>query len=372
MILDNPCNIQFCNSNLLENAPTFTASSQLTGFEVTKALTYNRQETYKPTGRFLISATNNLLYLNDGTNKIATVAASDYSTGALLAVAIQTALNTISSGFTVTYSSNTFIIARSSAYTLRLSQTTNAIHYSIGFTSLTDLVVPVSTTANEKRCHYPYEEIQIDFGFNAIIDFFAMIGRLDQEFQVSDSATITILANNINDFTTPQVNVTAWIGNQGAFYSFNEIESAYRYWRVRIQDFQNPLGSSFEISHCYLGQGQQLEYRNVSNGFDFSLNDTTGSSESESGVKYFDEAYKYFTFSGLNFAILTPQNLDILVNLFNDQGISKPFYLCLDPSVSVSTDISKMNRLMRFADSPRVQHVFHKYYSVNANFVEHF
>ena len=66
MILDNPCNIQFCNSNSLENAPTITPSSEAVGFEFTKALNYNRQETFKPTGRFLISATNNLLYLNDG------------------------------------------------------------------------------------------------------------------------------------------------------------------------------------------------------------------------------------------------------------------------------------------------------------------
>lgn len=372
MILSDPCNIQFCNVNLLENAPGLTASSQLTGYEITKAINYNRQETFKPSGRFLISATNNLLYINDGSNKIATISASNYSTGTLLAVAIQTALNTISSGFTVSYSSNTFIIARSSAYTLRLSQTTNAIHYSIGFTSLTDLVVPVSTSANEKRCHYPYEEILIDFGHNAIIDFFGMIGRLDQEFQVSDSAIVTILANNINDFSAPELNVTAYIGNNGSFYSFNEVESAYRFWSVRIQDFQNPLGPSFEISNFYLGQGQQLEYRNVSNGFDFSLNDTSGVSESESGVKYFDKAYKFLTFNGLNFSILTPENLDILNNLFNDQGITDPFYICLDPKVVISTDISKLNRLVRFSDSPRSQQVFYKYYNVNANFVEHF
>lgn len=372
MILDNPKNIQFCNVNLLENAPTITTSSQLAGYEFTKALTYNRQETFKPTGRFLISATNNLLYFNDGSNKIATIPALDYSTGALLAVAIQTALNTISSGFTVSYTNNLFIIARSSAYTLRLSQTTNTIHYSIGFTSIIDLSVLTSAQANEKRCHYPYEEIQVDFGHNAIIDFFAMIGRLDQEFQVSDSATIIILANNINDFTTPQLNVTAYVGNKGAFYSFNEIESAYRYWRIRIQDFQNPLGSSFEISNCYLGQGQQLEYRNVSNGFDFSLNDTTGVSESESGVKYFDQGYKFFNFGGLNFSLLNPTNLDTLINLFDDQGINLPFYLCIDPKTCVSTDISKLNRLVRFSDSPRAQHVFYNYYSVNANFTEHF
>lgn len=372
MILDNPCNIQFCNSNLLEINPTIVVSSETAGFEFTKALTYNRQETWKPTGRFLIEASNSKLYITDPSSKTITIPTANYATGAALATAIQTALNAASSGFTVTYANNLFTVARSSSFSLRLSVTLNAIHNTIGFTSLTDIGSPTSVSANEKRCHYPYEEIQIDFGFNAIIDFFAMIGRLDQEFQVSDSATITILANNINDFTAPELNVTASVGNQGAFYSFNEIESAYRFWRIRIQDFQNPLGSSFEISNCYLGQGQHLEYRNVSNGFDIALNDTSASSESESGVKYFDETYKYFTFSGLNFAILTPENLDILINLFNDQGISKPFYLCLDPSATVSTNISKLNRLMRFSDSPRSQQVFYKYYSVNANFVEHF
>ena len=373
MILDNPCYVQFCNSNLLEINPTITVSSETVGYEFSKALNYNRQQTYKPTGRFLIeTGVNTTFYFNDGSDKTALVPASNYATGTAIATALQNSLNTASSGFTVTYSSNRFTIARSSAFTLRLSQTSAAIHYTLGLTSITNVVVAASISANEKRCHYPYEEIAIDFGFNAIVDFFGMIGRLTEEFQVSDSATVTLLANNINDFTSPPLSVTATVTNEGAFYSFNEIDSAYRYWRIRIQDFQNPLGGTFEISNCYLGQGQFLEFRNVSNGFDFALNDTTTISESESGVKYFDESYKFFTFDGLTFAILTPENKDILLNLFNDQGTSRPFYLCLDPSKKITTSISRFNRLVRFTNSPRFNQVFYKYYTVNANFTEHF
>lgn len=371
MILDNPNNIMFCNANLLENAYSVTASTQTTGYELTKALNYNRQQTWKPTGRFLIDATNNLIYINDGSNKTATVAVSDYATGAALGTAMQTALNAVSSSFTVTYTNNRFTISRGSSFTLRLSQTTNSIAYSIGFTSITDTVT-TSASANERRCHYPYEEISIDFGFNLAIDAFIMIGKLTEEFQISQGATINILANNINSFTSPQLSLNAEINDEGAFCFFGNFESAYRYWKIRIQDFQNPLGSSFEISNIYLGQGLFLEYRNVSTGFEFVLNDTTAMSESESGVKYFDENYKFYNFAGLNFAILDPTNKDILLKLFQDQGISRPFYLCVDPGKQISNEISHLNRLMRFSDSPRFQQVFFKYFTVNANFTEHF
>lgn len=371
MILDNPNNIMFCNANLLENAYSVSASTQTTGYELSKALNYNRQQAWKPTGRFLIDSTNNLLYINDGSNKTATIASSDYATGAALATAIQTALNAVSSSFTVTYTNNRFTITRGSSYTLRLSQSTNSIAYAIGFTSITDLI-GTTQSANEKRCHYPYEEISIDFGFNLPVDAFIMVGKLTEEFQISQGATVSILANNVNSFTSPQLSVSAEINDEGAYYFFSNIESAYRYWRIRIQDFQNPLGPSFEISNIYLGQGLYLEYRNLENGFEFILNDTTQISESESGVKYFDESYKFYNFSGLNFAILTPSNKDILLKLFEDQGISRPFYLCVDPQKQISNEISHLNRLMRFSDSPIFQQVFYKYFTVNANFTEHF
>lgn len=372
MILDNPNNIMFCNANLLENAYSVSASTQTTGYELSKALNYNRQQTWKPVGRFLIDATNNLLYINDGSNKTATISPGDYTLGgASLATAIQTALNAVSSSFTVTYTNNRFTITRGSSFTLRLSQTTNSIAYALGFTSLTDLV-GTSQAANERRCHYPYEEISVDFGFNLAVDAFIMIGKLTEEFQISQGATISVLANNINSFTSPQLSLNAEINDEGAFCFFGNSESAYRYWRIRIQDFQNPLGPSFEISNIYLGQGLYLEYRNVENGFEFILNDTTQVSESESGVKYFDENYKFYNFSGLNFAILDPTNKDTLLKLFEDQGISRPFYLCVDPGKQISNKLSHLNRLMRFSDSPRFQQVFYKYFTVNANFTEHF
>lgn len=363
------CKLKFGTSNLLEDA-TNTVSSETVGFELTNALNYRRAKTWKPTGRFLIDSTNNKVYFNQAGDLIATVANANYATGSALATAVQTAMNAVGSGWTVTYSSNRFTLSRSNSRTVQFSNTTNAIWNTLGYTWSTD-ILSNSFPANEKRCHYPYEEIQVDFGAITPIGFFAIIGKIGEEFQISDTATISLLGNNINSFASPQYSQTATVTNDGAFLFLDQDNTtSFRYWRIRIQDFYNPLGN-FEISNIYLGQTEELDV-NIQNEFEFSLNDATEKSESESQVTYFDEKFKQWRFSGLSYALLDKTNMKKLMDIFQEKGISRQFYLCIDPTTAITTTIEQFNRLVFFANTPNFKQVFYDRYNSTCNFVEAF
>jgi len=201
-----------------------------------------------------------------------------------------------------------------------------------------------------------------------------MIGKIGEEFQVSDSATITLLGNNVNNFSTvtPQLQQTATITNDGAFLFLDQDNTtAFRYWRIRIQDLYNPIGSEFQISNIYLGQTEELDV-NIQNEFGFSLNDNSEKSESESQVVYFDEKFKQWEFSGLSYALLDKTNMKKLMDIFQEKGISKQFYLCLDPITEITTTIEQFNRLCFFANTPNFKQVFYDRYNATCNFIEAF
>lgn len=135
-IVDNH-RIRFMRNNLISlSVNSFTFSSETTGFEAANVLNTNRSETWKPSGNFTIDSTNNIIYINDGSNKDIAITEGNYATPDLMATEIQTKLNASSSNWTVSYDTGggtfKFTISNTSSVTLRLSSTTNAVWDTIG------------------------------------------------------------------------------------------------------------------------------------------------------------------------------------------------------------------------------------------------
>src|SRR3972149_6730000 len=108
----------------------------------------------KENSNFVISASNNTILFNDGTDKTATITAGTY-TGSELATAVQTALNTAygSSAFTVSYDSaaTKFSITNGTGSSVNFlwgnsSTTTEQI---LGFDPVTDTVADSSSATSD-------------------------------------------------------------------------------------------------------------------------------------------------------------------------------------------------------------------------------
>jgi hypothetical protein len=366
-------NIRFMENNFAElTSGQISYSSALSSFPFTNLINPFRSKVWKPSGNFLIDSTNNKIYINDGTNKTITLTSASYSTPALLATHIQTQLNASSTGWTVSYSTTAykFTISNSSSVTLRLSQTTNATWNTIGFMTLVDLA-GTSFVANQQRNH-THEFIIFDFGYNAPVEFFGLISPLGEIFSLSNSATIKLQANNLNEWTSPPLDITLTRSDYGIFRFMDDIsDSSYRYWRVYIQDKLNPNGpEGLSFGHIYLGDYVTLTARNVANGFSKTQIDPSLKSQSEGGAIYFDNKVKYCEITGLGINLFTKEDRAQLEAIFDKVGVSKPLYVSIDPTVTHTNNLYELTKYATFSESPQFNHILRDLFSMSFSLAE--
>lgn len=355
-------NIRFCDNNFAALiSPSIDYSSQLTAFPFTNALNPFRSKLWKPSGCFVITAANNLIYINDGSDKTVTLTAAKYATPALLATHIQTQLNAASSGWTVTYLSVAeeyrFRFARTSTATLRLSQTTNAAWDTLGFIGAVDMA-GTSITAHEQRNHTS-EYAVLDMGYQANIQFFAAIGPMQNVFPISTAAVIKLYANNLNEWDAPPLSITLTRVNGGIFLFFDDYpDTRFRYWKLEIVDKYNPLGpEGLSFGHIYIGDYTSVTSRNVNRGFQKVIDDPSRVLESENGALYFDKKTKVALLDSLEMGFLPRAGKDDLEKLFQKLGCTTPFYLSIDPTNEITDSIDELTKYVVFDEPPTFQHI---------------
>jgi len=362
--------IRFMDNNLGElTTASIMKSSQLSAFPVSNINNKFRSKVWRPDGYFLITLdSNDLLYINDGSDKTVTITAGEYNP-TTLATEIQTQLNTVSSGWTFDYNNTagefSFRFAHASGHTLRFSQQTEALWADLGFVLTTDEVISTERIADEPRNHM-YEFVQWDLGYNAPVEFFGVISPLGEEFTLSVDATIKIQANNLSDFTSPPLDVTLTRQDQGLFRFFDDIaDTGYRFWRFYFEDKTNTGGpEGFEFSYIYLGDYTTLTGTNIQNGFRKRIVDPSLRTTSEQGQIYFDRKTKYSEFTSAGIALLTKGERDTLEQLFYDFGTHTPLFVSLDPALCISDELGDFTKYVIFDREPEFRHVRHQYFNM--------
>lgn len=371
-----PCKyMRIMENNLAEViSSSITASSENSSYPSTNVINRFRSKQWLASGRFTIDTTNQNLYCTDGT---AVITAGEYTTPSLLATEIQTQLNSIGSNWTVTYDSSgetyKFSIANTGSKTLTISNDTNAIWDDIGFTGSLDQT-GTSFTADEQRNHTS-ETLLFDLGYAAEIRFFGAISKLDEVFSISTNATIKIQANNLNQWTSPPLDISLTRYDSG-IYQFLESETysdtKYRYWRFYIEDRANPLGPSgcIKISNVYIGDYLSLTTRNIVNGFTKVVADPSIRSESENGALYFDKRTKYTLLSSIGFAYIEQDDRQTLETLYDRVGLTTPFYISIDPGLNISNQLDDLTKYVIYDSAPQMDHVISSKFNYSISFRE--
>lgn len=373
-----------CHARIMDNnfndssVATITYSSQLSAlYAASNTRDTMRSKVWKPSGYFRIKTSNCKLYINDGSAKTATLTPGAYTTAAALATHIQSVLNAVSSGWTVSYSSTTykFTISRSSSATLVFSSTTDAVWDVLGYTATADDATG-PWPAQESRIH-TREFYQIDLGLAYSCPAFHAICPIDESFPLSSTATVVIKADNIDDednWESPAFTHTCTPGDNGIHEFMDDADGTsrtYRYWRFEYVDRMNPAGpSTFGISHIYFGDWVTMSISNVSPGFTYAFTDRTEASESESGQQFFKSGSKYRRFQSLSIELMDADERRELVRTFERLGTEEPFYLALDPTLEISETTGELTAFGRFATEPTLPHVIRDLFTVNIDFRE--
>lgn len=364
-IIDN-CNFIFLNNNQFNvNYASLSVDSEQVSYPLTNAFTTDLYTQWKMESFFRIDSSNDTLYVNDGADQVASLTNDDY-TGDELATEIQTQLNAVSSNWTCSYSSTTnkFTIGNSGSVTIQLSNQTNAAWFTIGFASIVNQA-GTSFVAEEQRNHYPSISLTADFSYAQNIGACVLLSPLGTPFTLSESATITVEGDNLNFASTAALSKTMTVTDKGAFLFINDVESNYRYWRITIEDMYNFNGPEIAIGYLYLGYASQANERNVANGLTYGLKDTSKISVAENGSLYFDEKIKKNNFGNINIPLARKTTRDLIYELYQENGLTRPFIFSIDPKTEITNSIDDMTKLVRFASEPTFKHVKYDIFDIS-------
>ncbi len=361
---------RFMSNNFLEMG--FTYSSQFSSsFPASNVYGTSRARIWKTGGNFEITASNQKLYINDGTDKTITLTVGTYIYSSL-ATHIQTQLNASSSNWTCTYNSTTckFAFTRSSGTKIfRLSQTSNACWDTIGYTQTLDQTI---YAPDESRIHTS-EWLKCDKLTNQEAGFMALLGEIDSKFCLSTNAVVKLQANNFDDWTLPAIDVSVPVEGGAVMAFFDDEASDYRFWRMQIIDRLNPLGpTGLTFSYAYIGDYTTIEDTNIATGFSRVLNDPSISQQSENGALFFQIRPRFQSVESAQIQMFKDDDRDTLEQLFYDLGVRTPFFLSIDPGLNVSTRLIDMTRLMIMTQNPSFDHVLRGYYNLSFSMREAF
>jgi hypothetical protein len=364
-MIDTNKAMRFMANNFLETGyASLTYTSAAPGYSFADCLdSKQRTKVFKFGGRFLIEAgVNDKIYLNGNTY---VVPAADYPTAAALIASINSA---IGGSVLFTYTGNEFVITGSTGpVTINTSQVTEAIWETIGFTTGADLgpfIAGQQTQANMVRIHWPYEEVEVDFGYNAQIGFIGMITDLAEEFKMPLGAEITILGNTVYDFTAPSLNQTIPVYKTGAFKFIDDIDdSVWRYVKIRIKC---PTASAHpEMGYFYVGDYSTLPERNISTGFESTYDDNSLLSRADEGQIYANDRMPVRVYSSLDVGVSRPEVGAFLKNLYKKKQLSIPFFVALDPLSYLSDSFDEHLALVRFTNPPKHKHVIRNLFEIS-------
>lgn len=362
--------IRFGANNFLTDlaAANVSVASEMANFGKANLTNVQRTKVYRSNGNFTIGSTNNSIYIDDGSEKTVTLTSGNYSGGAALASHIQTQLNASSSNWTCSYSSTTrkFTIGRSSGTdTLRFSQTTDAAWSSLGYTTAVDTSAATAGTS-DKGVNHTDEHITFDLGTAMSVKEFHVIGPLGEVFGISSNATLQLMGNTMDDWTSPALTLTPTRDKGGIHrYLDDQDDTSYRYWRFRWVDPENTAGPNTKIGHIYLGDYLTLTTTNVAPSLVKRYLDPSEEAESESGAKFFKTRPIRRVFDNMTIQMMEADERRELEDMFEQIGLETPFYLCLDPLNEVSDNLSEVTLYGRFEQEPRFQHIIRDLYSLS-------
>jgi hypothetical protein len=308
-----------------------------------------RSKTWKAKGTFEITTANQAVYINGTTYNIPV---GSYDVAGLI-----TAFDTETGEELTRNAFGRFVITLGSSGTLNLSSTANSIWSTLGFLSTTNATGTVFT-ADERR-YSTGEWVKVDVGFSQIPDFAALIGPANEVFSCS-TGIVRLQGNNVDDWANPSVNLVMETSNHGAFIAPN-ITMACRYWRLLVLDVKN---SNMSLSVAHIGFSTIVTNTNISTGFNRVRLDQSERLYSEGGQLYVDRRPKLMTFTGASVGYLKDQELVEMEQLFYDLGVGRPFFLCTDPSKSVSTSLAQMTHYVQLDSDASFNHILNSYYTL--------
>jgi hypothetical protein len=353
-------NENYVDANLLVSQTNSSAIASAPATNVQDKI--RRTKVWRSAGHWEITSLNNKIIFRDaaGVDKTATIAIADYSTDATFLAAVDAAFEaTGAANYTVTRdtSSNKIKITSdlsggATIFQLMWTDILSTAASILGFSILANDTGASTYTADLLKIHTS-EWIKWDLGTASNPQAFVMLGKRNYALGLSSTAVIKLQGNSTDVWTAPAYNQTlTWSETGVSIFDDDGLHtSALRYWRLIIEDFDNPNGY-IEISNIYLGEAYEPTQGAPEFPFDFEFQDLSKNDESDFGLVFTDIRQQTMEMS-LRWNNLTLVEVEILKAFVENYGTFYPFFISLDPDEVFSSDLNQWVKLVRFKDGPK-------------------
>lgn len=314
---------------------TLTPSSEDSEFPASNLQLYSRARTWRASGYFVITSSNNKLNFDEGGSELtATITAATY-TPTTLAAEIKTQMDGAGGAgtYTVTFSTSTgkWTLASDQA-TFNLlwntgTDTANTIGDTIGFDTSADDTGAVTYTGDNIALHTE-EFLVVDLGSALAVDSVALMFNPIDGITTSSTATIKIQANASNSWGSPSVDVTLTPDTQDKVAThFFSSDQSYRYWRLSIVDPDN-ANAYLEIPKLILANATVLT-QNPDKTFGYTLSDQSEIRRTDYGHQYSDQRPNLRSMD-FSFKYIDYTDSETLMDIYNTVQSVIPIAISLD------------------------------------------
>ena len=319
-----------------------------------------RRRTWRSAGFFSVVPGENTIVFREtvGVDLTATITAGDYTSDVLSA--IKTALESVgSSVYTVTRDTATKRIKITSngaggggIFQLMLTNPASLDFASlIGFSTGSDLTGALSYEADLLRIHSS-EWLKWDLGIPT--NPTGLIGVVDRNstIQLGGSGVLRLEGNWTDDWSAPAFSkdINIYGNNINYIDSAGFYSGGLRYWRLYLEDVDNPYG------YVELGAIALCGTPTITRGCPvFPLKATTADRSnvafSEGGRTIVTRRDKYQGYQ-LNWAGLDKASFEELMLVWEKYGLHTSFFMALDPTGAFSTAVGAWCKLVKFESAP--------------------
>jgi hypothetical protein len=221
-----------------------------------------------------------------------------------------------------------------------------------------DPAFPVSNLYDESRRALVWrstgtsEWLRWDFGTSSNPRAFVLTASRNFPLKISPTAEIKLQANETDAWTSPsfEIDVPYHYKNLLSFSWTGLAPQGYRYWRLKIDDPDSIYGY-VEAGLVYLGDAFSPDRGAAQFPLESNHIDPSSVVFTESGAAFVTSRAKSQRFT-VNWGALNPTDVEKFDEIFSLVGISKSFFVVLDPDSVFSTSAAAMTRWCRFDEAP--------------------
>lgn len=211
--------------------------------------------------------------------------------------------------------------------------------------------------------------ITLDLIYEDNVNALTLFAPLGEVLGVSKEATIKLQADNVNDWASPELDLSIDMTSDDKLVYFTDTNYRYRFWSLYIDDPTNSKGY-LEIADIFIGNYTTTAVRNLAPKFGWEQVDKAKSTKSIDGTAYFDTRYKYDRLTATRFAYVDADDRQTLQNLFNRLGRESFFPLCVDPEAVISKNKEELTKLVRFDGAFKAKQLVKERFEITMSFVE--